>query len=170
VKKLIVLLTILMLAFSSCASIVSGTTQYIRISSSPTSANVVIYDRHNMIVWSSTTPALVNLRRGDGYFRGATYRVEISSEGFTGQTIHLTPSLNAGRYLAGNLLLGGVVGWLIIDPILGGMWTLHPGIIHTSLLQSLSLDDRGEIDGIYIVLKEQIPPEVLDTLELVRIN
>ncbi|MCL2382421.1 MAG: hypothetical protein FWC64_12690 [Treponema sp.] len=67
-------------------------------------------------------------------------------------------------------MLGGFLGWLIIDPLLGGMWTLHPGIVHTNLLQSLSFDDSGELDGIFIVLKEQIPPEVFQTLKLVRVN
>ena len=87
-----IILPTLILAFvvglSGCASIMSGSTQRIKISSSPDNANVVIYDMHNTKVWDSTTPATARLKKGDGYFKGALYRVEISKEGYEKQVIH----------------------------------------------------------------------------------
>jgi hypothetical protein len=72
--------------------------------------------------------------------------------------------------LAGNFLFGGLIGWIIVDPISGAMWTLKPENINADLRQSLSFNDNGNVEGIYVVLKEQIPTDIFDTLELVRVN
>jgi hypothetical protein len=148
----------------------SGSSQNIRISSSPDNASVVIYDKHNMKVWDSSTPAVVNLERGDGYFSGSSYRVEITKEGYEKQTVQISSGLNGGWYLAGNLVLGGLIGWIIVDPISGAMWTLKPKDISADLRQSLSFNDDGNVEGIYVVLKEQIPADIFNTLELARVN
>jgi hypothetical protein len=148
----------------------SGSRQDIRISSSPDNAKVTIYDNHNMKVWDSSTPAIVNLRRGDGYFSGASYRLEITKDGYEKQTIQISPRLNGGWYLAGNLLLGGWIGWLIVDPISGSMWVLKPEDIHSDLHQIISMGDNGNTDEIYVVLKEQIPESIFDKLELIMVN
>jgi len=29
-------------------------------------------------------------------------------------------------YLAGNIVFGGIAGWLIVDPLTGAMWRLSP--------------------------------------------
>jgi uncharacterized protein YceK len=168
-KRFIVLLAVLVIGVSGCASIMSGSSQDVRISSSPDNANVVIYDKYNMKVWDSSTPAVVKLKRGDGYFSGSSYRVEITKEGYEKQTVQISSGLNGGWYLVGNFLVGGLIGWLIVDPISGAMWTLNPKNISADLHQSLSFNDNGNVDGIYVVLKEQIPIDIFDTLELVKI-
>jgi uncharacterized protein YceK len=95
-KRLIVLLVAAIIVFSGCASIMSGSTQAVSISSSPDNANVTIYDEHNMKVWDSSTPTVVNLKRGDGYFSGTSYRVEIAKEGYEKQTVQISSGLNGG--------------------------------------------------------------------------
>jgi uncharacterized protein YceK len=170
VNKFIALLMASVIGFSGCASIISGSSQDVRVSSSPSNANVVIYDKHNMKVWDSSTPAVVNLKRGDGYFSGASYRVEITKAGYEKQTVQISSGFNGGWYLAGNLLLGGLIGWLIVDPISGAMWVLKPKNVSADLHQGLSFDDGGNVEGIYVVLKEQIPADVFATLELVSVN
>ena len=169
--KKLVLVLLAAFVFSGCASIISGSTQEIRISSSPISANVVIYDRHNVKVGEGdfSTPVIAILKRGNGYFTRAKYTVEISKEGYEKQTIEISSGLN-GWYWAGNLLIGTWLGWLIVDPISGAMWTLKPDNINAELQQSLSFNEHGKVDGIYVVLKEQIPTDIFNNLELVRIN
>jgi len=161
---------ILSIGFLGCASIISGSNQDVRISSSPDNASIMIYGKHNIKIWDSSTPILVSLKRGDGYFSSASYRVEITKERYEKQTIQISSGLNGGWYLAGNLLLGGLIGWLVVDPVSGAMWTLKPKNIDADLCKSLSFDDNGNLEGIYIILKEQIPVGVFDTLELVRVN
>ena len=169
-KRFIVLLVASIIGFSGCASIMSRSSQDVRISSSPENANVVIYDKHNMKVWDSSTPTVVNLKRGVGYFSGASYRVEITREGYEKQTVQISSGLNGGWYLAGNLLLGGLIGWLIVDPISGAMWTLKPENISADLRQSLSFNDNVNREEIYVVLKEQIPTDTFDSLGLIKVN
>jgi uncharacterized protein YceK len=169
-KKFFVLLVAVVVGFSGCATIIHGTNQDVRISSDPTGADVVIYNSHNTVVYNSSTPAVAKLKRGEGFFGGATYRVEITKPGYQTQTVHISSSLASGSYLVGNFLFGGFLGWLIVDPLTGGMWVLKPKSIDSSLRQSLSLKDDVSADGIYIVLKEQIPENVFSTLELVKVN
>jgi len=47
-------------------------------------------------------------------------------------TLPLKGSVN-GWYVAGNLFFGGLIGWLIIDPFNGGIYTLRPEKIDATL-------------------------------------
>ena len=174
-KKVVCLLTALIAfssLFSGCASIISGTSQDVRFSSTPSDARVVIFDaRRNVRVLETRTPAAANLKRGGGFYRGASYRVEISKDGYETQVIQMKSSLNGGWYIGGNILLaGGFIGLLIVDPATGAMWSL-PKTVNVNLPQSLSFDGPVDVeDGLYIVSKDQIPDEIFNSLELVRVN
>ncbi|MDR2588536.1 MAG: hypothetical protein LBC67_03830 [Spirochaetales bacterium] len=168
-KRFIVLFAASIIGFSGCASIMSGSRQDVRISSSPENANVVIYDKHNMQVWDGSTPIVANLKRGAGYFSGASYRVEITKKGYEKQTVEISSGLS-GWYLAGNIVFGGLIGWIIVDPASGAMWTLEPENVSADLRQSLSFHDNVNDEGIYVVLKEQIPTDTFDSLKLIKVN
>jgi len=169
-RTLLMLTAVVALGLMGCAAIIHGTDQNVKISSSPDGASVVIYDSHGAVVSNSSTPTVANLKRGDGFFKGATYRVEITKSGYETQTVQITSSMNGGSYLIGNFFLGGFLGWVIVDPMTGGMWSLKPKNINTSLRQSLSLKNDESDEGIYIVLKEQIPEDIFNTLDLVKID
>lgn len=151
-----------------CATIVSGGDQDIPIDTKPSGAKVRILDSHNMEVWSSSTPVTVTLEKGDGYFSGASYILEIEKEGYQSRKISIRSSLNGGWYLAGNFLLGGWIGWLIVDPLTGAMWTLKPDTVQVDLEKSLAESNDGP--GLYVVLKEDVPHEVFESGSLRRIN
>jgi len=169
-RTLLMLTAVLALGLMGCAAIIHGSNQNVKISSSPDGASVVIYDSRNTVVLNSNTPTVANLKRGEGFFKGSTYRVEITKSGYETQTVQITSSMNGGSYLIGNFFLGGIIGWVIVDPMTGGMWTLKPKNINTSLRQSLSLKHDESDEGIYIVLKEQIPEDIFNTLDLVEVN
>jgi len=154
--------------FSGCATIVSGGDQDIPIKTRPTGARVRVLDSHNMDVWSSRTPATVTLAKGTGYFKGARYILEVEKEGYEPRTISIRSSLNAGWYIAGNLLLGGWIGWLIVDPLTGAMWTLEPDMVNLKLDDAVA--SAGGSPGMYIVLKEDVPEYVFESDRVVRIN
>jgi len=167
-SKILMLSVVSMVVFSGCASIICGARKDVRITSSPEAASVVIYDRNEMKVWEASTPTVASLKRGNGFFRGASYRVEISADDFETQAIHIKPVLN-GWYF-GNLLLGGLIGMVIVDPISGAMWTLSPDETNIALTEDLSFDRNGDADRIHVVLRKQIPDDVFNTLKLVRLN
>ncbi len=62
------------------------------------------------------------LDRGNGYIDGQTYKVEYSAPGFADLTQVLDTTMN-GWYV-GNLVFGGLIGFLVVDPATGAMWDL----------------------------------------------
>lgn len=168
VTSITVLIVCAVVLVTGCATIVSGGDQDIPIKTRPTEARVRVLDSHNMEVWSSRTPTTVTLDKGVGYFKGARYILEIEKEGYEPRTISIRSSLNAGWYIAGNLLLGGWIGWLIVDPLTGAMWTLEPDMVNLNLDDAVSTVD--ESPGLYIVLKEEVPEYFFESGRVVRIN
>lgn len=166
-RKFIPILIAALTLSVGCASIVSGKSQEIKITTVPADANVVVYDKANMKVWDSTAPAAVNLKRGTGFFSGASYSVEISKVGFKTQQIKLESRLN-GWYLAGNFVFGGLLGWIIVDPITGAMWTLTPKAVDAELASAVAMSPEG--GNLCVVLKEDIPASVFEKLDLVALN
>jgi hypothetical protein len=168
-KRMISIITMaaVLLATTGCASIISGGSQDISFNSDPTGASLTVYDWNNLVVFESRTPANVTLDRGAGFFEGARYTVEVASEGYETATVRITPKMN-GWYIGGNFLIGGLIGWLIIDPISGAMWNLSPDQINTNLASEVGLQEVE--DGTFtIVLKEQIPEELWVSLNAVPV-
>jgi len=54
----------------------------------------------------------------------------LEREGYVSKTIPLQEHPNLW-YIFGNIPLGGVPGWLIIDPFNGGMYNIEPENVHT---------------------------------------
>lgn len=118
-KKLVVL-SAFVFALTGCASIFSGQSQNVTLSSPDTDVTVKIYNRDGMQVASGVAPNTFNLKRGAGFFRSEEYKLVVSKPGYEDQTITTLSRLN-GFYLA-NIIFGGVVGMLVIDPATGAMW------------------------------------------------
>ena len=122
--------------FSSCATIVSKCSYPVSINSSPTGATVSITDKKSKEVYKGQTPATVTLKSGAGFFSKSEYQVKISSPGYAEQVIPVNFKIN-GWYF-GNLLIGGVLGMLIIDPATGAMWKLDTPPINITLNKSVA--------------------------------
>ena len=149
---------------AGCASIVAGSTDDIAISSEPTGATIKIVDETQGEIYSGSTPATVTLKKGSGYFSGHTYEVTISQAGYAPQTVTLETSLS-GWYLAGNLVFGGLIGWFIVDPISGAMWTIDPETVHGELASQTS---RNDMKSLTITLLENLPDDLRE--RMVRVN
>jgi hypothetical protein len=144
---------------AGCASIIKGRMQELAIQSSPDGASVTVFDKDGMRVTSASTPCKVSLKRGMGYFKKGAYRVVVEKEGYAPFEMQVEGRLN-GWYLGGNLLVGGLIGYLIVDPITGGMWTLAPEDVSATLSQKSALFSP-EKDTFVIMLKEQVPAELI---------
>ncbi len=120
--------------FSSCASIVSKSTYPLSINSSPSNAKVSITDKKGKEIYLGNTPATVKLNAGAGFFSKAEYQVKFSSPGYDDKIVPITFKLD-GWYF-GNLLLGGVLGMLIIDPATGAMWKIETEFLNETLSKS----------------------------------
>jgi hypothetical protein len=128
------LLAAVMLTSSGCASIVSKTSYQVPINSDPKGAKITITDFKGRQVHSAETPTTVHLRAGAGYFKKAGYLVKFELEGYDTKTVPVTFDIN-GWYF-GNVLFGGLVGMLIVDPATGAMWKLDTKFVNETLKQT----------------------------------
>ena len=158
------------LLLSGCATIVGSPTSTVPISSTPSDASIVITDERGQEVFKGTTPTSVTLNKSSGnYWGGKSYVVKITKEGFAPQSIPITSSAN-GWYIAGNLVFGGLIGWFIVDPLNGGMYTLSPDTISASLGGAAkSTHNNSAHDGsIAVMLIQDVPANLRDKMK--RIN
>lgn len=153
---------------SGCATIVGDRTQLIPISSMPSDAKVVIIDETGSKIFKGETPTTVTLPKSDGSYWGKkNFTVTISKDGYKTQTVPVEASAN-GWYIAGNFFFGGLIGWFIVDPLNGAMYTLSPQDISASLSDDLAHNNTDKEGSISIVLLQDVPAHLLEKIE--RIN
>lgn len=107
---------------SSCATIVSKSSSIVGVDTTPQGASVQILNRKGMIIYNGHTPATLSLRHSSGFFKKASYRIKLGMEGYQSKEVVIDANLN-GWYF-GNIVFGGVIGFLIIDPMSGAMYKL----------------------------------------------
>ncbi|MGB3126362.1 MAG: hypothetical protein WBB95_21335 [Pseudomonas sp.] len=112
----------LVLALTGCASIVSDSKPKVGLYSLPTQANYVIKDSKGGVVGKGVTPGTAILETSRGYFKSQSYTVTFQKDGYTQTTVPLKSSVSGWYW--GNLLIGGLIGMLIVDPLTGAMYTL----------------------------------------------
>jgi len=121
--------------FVGCASIINGELQTVNIKSTPTDAMLTVYDlRSGAAINKAATPQLVTLNRGVGYFKEGKYKAVIEKDGYEKQEFNIEGNVN-GWYAAGNLIFGGLIGWFIVDPLTGAMWSLDPDVVEAKLVK-----------------------------------
>ena len=165
---ILVLVIFLSFVISGCASIMSSGYQKVDIQSDPSEAAVKITNESGKVVFDSHTPASLNLGRGDGFFKGAKYTIEISKQGYKTEQLRLESNLNWGWYLIGNFLIGGLLGWIIIDPATGGMWYLTPDKVNPHMAQEASF--LNQKDGLMIVLLKDVPTDVAKEMKPIPVQ
>jgi len=156
------------LALSSCATIMGDKTQLMPISSTPSDATIEITDEKGEQIFKGTTPTNVTLEKSDGSYWGKkNYSVKISKIGYEDQIIPITASAN-GYYMFGNILFGGLIGWFIVDPNNGAMYTLSPEQVRSTLGNNVSHNNKADDNSIAIVLIQDVPNSLLG--KMTRVN
>ena len=147
---------------SGCASIVTNSTYPVAINSTPSSANISITDKKGREVFVGSTPAIVQLQAGAGFFSNAAYQVKFSSQGYNDKVVSITATLD-GWYF-GNILFGGLIGMLIVDPATGAMWKIRTDFLNETLTPNIAFVEPE----IKILSIDEIPKRWKP--HLVRIN
>jgi hypothetical protein len=75
-------------------------------------------------VHTGVTPFTVSLDPKRGFFKGQSYTVRFELEGYKTDEVVLRSQLS-GWYF-GNIVFGGFIGLLIVDPATGSMWNIAP--------------------------------------------
>lgn len=146
-------LAIWLTACTGCASIVSESVYSVNITSQPDDADITIVNKEGRVVYEGKTPALVDLRAGAGWFRKQDYVVTFNKDGYETQTAQIEQKYDKW-YLYGNILVGGVVGWFIVDPITGAMWVLEDVDVNLQPNPGSYLPTENKL---YIVSLDQVP-------------
>jgi len=123
-KMMIVLLLGACAALTGCATIFHGGPRAVPIASTPPGAKVSIYDRSNTLVMTNTTPFVAQLPMKAGYFKAQNYRLVFEQPGYATSEVTLGSSIS-GWYF-GNILLGGLLGMVVVDPLTGAMYNVAP--------------------------------------------
>jgi len=117
--RLIFSLTVLSL-LGGCASILSKSEYPVAIDSNPTGVVFYVTNYAGTRVHSGTTPTTVTLSTKRGYFKSQAYTIHLQPSGSPAKEYKIRTETD-GWYF-GNLLLGGLLGMLIVDPLTGAMF------------------------------------------------
>lgn len=162
--RLILACALAALASSGCATIVAKSSQTITVTSVPAAAQVSIVNKSGAPVHSGTTPVTVTLKKGRGYFKPEAYVVRFSKEGYQAREVVVRGEVN-GWYF-GNIIFGGLIGLLAVDPATGAMYTLKPGGVEATL-ESMKVSKTEEGQSLTVVLLADVPAVHRDQLVLV---
>jgi hypothetical protein len=126
------------LLLTSCGTIMHGTTQNVGISSSPTSAKVIIDNQDK-----GSTPLIADLKREQDHI----VRVELA--GYEPYETTLTHDLSGWAW--GNILAGGLIG-LAVDAISGGLYILGPEQVQATLAKHEATSAKLNAEGLDLAL------------------
>ena len=98
-----------------------------------------VIDAGGETIHTGTTPQVVSLSARGGYFKPAKYTVQVKKAGKVVGSHQVTAGIN-GWYF-GNILIGGLIGMLIVDPLTGAMYRL-PGEITVDTPATASVAER----------------------------
>lgn len=159
-KKLSVIFGVAALSLSGCASIISGKTQTMTFQSTPELSDITILNRDGKKIHVGKAPVTVSLNRGAGFFVPERYTVIFEKEGYEKKEIKVTSSMN-GWYI-GNILFGGVIGLLIIDPATGAMYSLNTKDTNVVLNDLKKENLQANAQSLTIVSTNVLSEEVLE--------
>ena len=120
-----------MIVLPGCASIFTKSTYPLLIQSTPQDATILVTNQRGVEYARGTTPITVKLKASDGFFSKAEYNVRFSKPGYEDMVLPVTFSIE-GWYF-GNILLGGIIGMLIVDPATGAMWRIDQDTLSATL-------------------------------------
>ena len=164
-KKRIFTLVLSATLLGGCATIIGDKTQLVPISSTPSEASILITDEKGVQVFKGLTPTSVTLQKSDGSYWGKkSFTVEITKAGYEKQVIPVTASAN-GWYIGGNIIFGGLIGWFIVDPLNGAMYTLSPEQITTALGEKVAHNNSATDGSISIVLLQDVPSSLRNQMK-----
>ncbi len=118
-------------AFSSCASIVSKSNWPLTVNTNPNGVKVEVTDKRGATVYEGLSPTTIYLKSGSGFFSSQSYVLKLTMEGYETKSIAVKCNLN-GWYF-GNIVFGGLIGILIVDPATGAMYKLEREIVNETL-------------------------------------
>jgi len=124
----------------SCSAIVSDDRYPVVFTSTPPGAEVIIEDENGNHKYQDETPFTVFLDAGDGYFDAMDYTAHFQKKCYA--PVDKIIDANLDEWYWGNILFGGLIGGLLVDPLTGSMWEINDNV-HANLFKIDSSCDEG---------------------------
>lgn len=156
-KIKIICLLFASLLFTGCSSIVNGGSKSVQFHSNPEGAKVTISNRVGREIAVETTPAVISLDRSSGYFKGEKYQLRFEYPGYYPYEARIESTVS-GWYF-GNVLFGGLIGLLIVDPATGDMFTLSPREVNCNFVSATNSWSPEEIKAAQLKANPIAPPK-----------
>lgn len=121
-KKLIIITMLATMFLNGCATIMNDATHNVQLSSNVPAATYSVKNKNGFVVQNGITPSAVNLNVAAGAYSGEKYMIDFSKDGYLPSSTILDSEVSGWWF--GNFVFGGILGFAIIDPISGKMWTL----------------------------------------------
>lgn len=112
----------LVILVSSCATIFTPTKYQVAFNTTPEGAGITIENREGKVIFEGTTPTTVKLKSSAGYMKKEEYKITFTKDGYDQKVVSISAELD-GWYI-GNIMLGGIIGMLIVDPASGAMYKI----------------------------------------------
>ena len=128
--RLLIIITVISLFLSQCATVINGRTQQVSICSYPSDAEVQIDGD-----FEGYTPLIAELKRKN------KHTVRIDMDGYEPYELILTKKVSG--WVALNILFGGVLIGLAIDASTGSMYRLAPEDIQAELESQVTMQNNG---------------------------
>ena len=109
-----------------CATIVANGNEPVHFASDPPGAHVTIRDESGALVHHGTTPFAVELDAHAGYFDAMRYHARFEQACHAPADAYFTREID--EWYFGNILFGGLIGMLLVDPATGEMWKIDEDI------------------------------------------
>lgn len=116
-----------MILLTGCATIMNDASKTVQITSNVPEAHYSIKNKSGVVVQNGLTPSSVNLRVSDGAYSGERYLIDFTKSGYLPVSAVLDSEIS-GWWFGNLLLFGGILGFAVIDPISGKMWTLSDSV------------------------------------------
>ncbi|GAA5482118.1 hypothetical protein [Haloferula sargassicola] len=133
---------------SNCATVFNRTTQPVRVASNPSGLTFKVTDKEGVVVGNGTTPGEVRLKTSSNYFVPAAYIFTFSKNGKVVGSQVLTARVSG--WYAGNILIGGLIGLVIVDPLTGAMYTLPDDVNFGGQPMASVTHDSGSLQFVSI--------------------
>jgi hypothetical protein len=151
-----------------CASIVNSGNREITVATQPPGATASVRKSGGSIsdvVAVEKTPCTISLDPKKSYFSGQSYTLRLELPGYKVTEVELTPKMSGWYW--GNLLFGGLIGMLAVDPATGAMWNIAPEKIDRKLAggQAELIKNKS---GFVVVLESELTPA--ERVAMVRVN
>ncbi|HEX4851957.1 MAG TPA: hypothetical protein VFV08_14175 [Puia sp.] len=144
------------LVFTGCATILSRSNWPFSVRTNPEGATVIIKNKKGQEIFNGRTPANLKLRSGAGFFAKESYAIAISLDGYESKTVNLECRIN-GWYF-GNILIGGLIGMLVVDPATGAMYRLDSEEVYENL-ETKPTSFNVTAPSLMIAEKDKIPAD-----------